>query len=284
MATEQEYKDAVNAVLPDVTFAPSIYIYSASVVAGDVISSSPPPNTLVEPDAVITLTVSLGPIPASLSRWGGAQDVVTGDPIKEIAAAKSIVNVVVFVDMDIPGDHVRVHSSIPTLKWGGHNWTGLGILGGIEAVSESLEVLAQPVRLTLSGVSPSLVSDIMNTLYHGSAVTLYVGLLDPDTYEFIDEPEELWSGYIDVMYIDVSRESSTIRVDCEHRLRRQPATSRYTDEDQRSHYAADRFFDKLHLIPSFTGRWGSRDTGYGGSAGGGSLGSGRGNREHHQQD
>lgn len=255
----------------------SNYVYSFAVPADDVISMTPPAGTLVPPGSTVTLLVSLGALPISISRWQGAQNPNTAVPLHEEAAERRNVVVAVFVDLDIPGDHLRLHNMLPRIVWGGNTWTGVGLLGTIEAVSETIEVLAQPLKLSLSGVEPSVVADIMNTLYHGSAVSLYVGLLDPDTYDLIDTPERVWEGFIDVMWIDVSEEQTVVRVDCEHRLRRQPPTSRYTDEDQRQFYPTDRFFDKLHLIPGYRGSWGSRDTNYDQANGrGGGGGHGRG--------
>jgi hypothetical protein len=235
----------------------------------DVIRTEPPyTGNPIPYDSHIEIYVSSGAFPLSMSRWTGAQDPVTAKPFNEIASEDPNVVVVVFVDLDIPDDRIRVSTADATIEWGGEEWLGVGRFGGIEAVSESIEVLAQPLKLTLSGVESSYVASLMDTLYHGSPVSVYVGMHHRDTYALIDDPEVVWEGYIDVMTIEVSGGQSVIRVDCEHRLRRQPSTYRYTDEDQRSHYSADRFFDKLHLIPGYTGTWGSRDTNYTGGGGG----------------
>ena len=183
------------------------------------------------------------------------------------AAAATTVGLITFVDLDIPGDRLRLHDNVGTITWGGYDWTGLGQYGGIEAVSESLEVIAQPVRLTLSGVEAQYITDAMTTQYHGQAVTVYIGMFSTSTMALVDTPEEDWSGFMDVMKIELDQGSAVIRLDCEHRLRRQPFAVRYTDEDQRRLYAGDIFFDKLHLIPQYRSKWGQANVGYGGGGG-----------------
>lgn len=190
-----------------------------------------------------------------MSRWTSADN--------QTAAAASTVIMVVFADLDIPGDRLRLNDSPVTITWGGFDWGGLGQFGGIDVVGESLEIIAQPVKLTLSGVEPQYVQDAKDTAYHGQAITLYIGLFDTSTLDLIDTPEEIWSGYMDYMVIDVEKNSATITVNCEHRLRRQPKSSRYTDEDQRVTYSTDYFFNKLHLIPQYVGKWGTNTASFG---------------------
>lgn len=189
-----------------------------------------------------------------MTRWTSSDN--------QLAAAGRTVALVTFVDLDIVGDRLRAHDNTGTINWGSNDWLGVGEFAGIDAVTESLEVIAQPVKLTLSGVDPQLITDAMTTQYHGRDVTIYIGLRDTETGALVDTPEEVWSGYMDVMTIEFDLNSASITLDCEHRLRRQPATSRYTDEDQRTLFAGDLFFSKLHLIPGFVGKWGSRDLAY----------------------
>jgi hypothetical protein len=191
-----------------------------------------------------------------MTRW------TSGD--NQLAAAGRTVALVTFVDLDIVNDRLRAHDNVGTINWGGNDWLGVGQFGGIDAVTESLEIIAQPVKLTLSGVDPELITDAMQTQYHGRDVVIYVGLRDTETGALIDTPEEIWSGFMDVMTIEFDVNAASITIDCEHRLRRQPITSRYTDEDQRARFPDDDFFNKLHLIPAFIGKWGTRDLHFGG--------------------
>lgn len=190
-----------------------------------------------------------------MTRWTSSSN--------QTAAAERTVVLVTFAHLEIPGDELRLCDAPVTVTWGGFDWSGVGGHGGVEAVSESIELIAQPVKMTLSGVDAQYITDAMTAQYHGQPVTLYIGLMNVSTHALIDTPEEIWSGFMDVMHIQVEKGKATITVDCEHRLRRQPVTARYTDEDQRELYSGDRFFAFLHLIPGYVAKWGANNVGGG---------------------
>lgn len=179
------------------------------------------------------------------------------------AAEQSIVPVI-FVDLDIVGDRQRLNDSNLTIPWGGFDWIGVGSFGGIDGVSESHDLIAQPVKMTLSGVDPQYVTDARTTQYQGRSAVIHVGLLNKQTYALIDTPEEVWSGFMDVMLLEAGEREGKITLVCEHWMRLAATTGRWTDEDQQARYAGDRFFQFLHMIPGFVGKWGARDVDYGG--------------------
>lgn len=197
---------------------------------------------------------------ASTGRWTSA--------LNDAAAAEQSIVAVTFVDLDISGDRQRLNDSNLTLTWGGFDWQGVGTFGGIEAIAEASDLVSQPLRLTLSGVETQNITDAMTTQYQGRAVVVYVGLLNKDTLAFIADPEEVWSGYMDVMTLEADQGSGTITLTCEHWLRIAPAVSRYTDEEQQALYSGDRFFQYLHEIPNYIGKWGHRDVTHGGGGSG----------------
>ncbi len=248
--------------------------YSAGIPLGDVIAISPEVGLLVPPDQVFELVVSLGPAPAI--RWTGdnasAIDAVLSQGLP--AQAALICN---FVYLDIPGETTRLNDSACTIPWDGHNWLGMGQFGTIEPVSETLEVFAQPVVLTLSGCEPEWITAARDTAYKGREVVIYRGVFDARTVELLDDPEELWSGYMDFMELEFSKNSGTLRLHCEHRMRRLARTYRWTDEGQRTRFSADRFFEFLWRIRKDQGKWGQRDIQYGG---GGTSGN-RGTKQKH---
>jgi hypothetical protein len=241
--------------------------YSNSVDVGDVVAISPAVGTLVPPDQTFTLFISIGPAPAS--RWTGATDPVTGAAIKEIAAAEQEVVPVVFAHLEMDGADLYFNNSSVTFPWDDNLWIGAGHMGDIEAVQEAQDLIAQPVRLTISGIDADVIQDAMNANYKDGAVTLYLALLNHDTLEIIDEPEELWSGFMDVMTIEADQNSGSISVVCEHWLRVAPVISLYTDQEQQVIDVGDRFFQFTKDIPNYVGNWGGQSLSYGGGGGGG---------------
>jgi hypothetical protein len=184
--------------------------------------------------------------------------------LNEAAAARSSVKLFIACDLDFSSGHVRAHDGIGTIAWGGNSYDGLGKFGGIEVAEESIDLIARPVRLSLSGVPEAslpaaLVSTALDEVYQGRSAILYLGLADNDTNELVDTPEILWEGMMDQMAVRLSEGSGSISLNCEHRLRRAPRIARYTNEDQQLIYPGDRFFDLVPKIAGYKAKWGARD-------------------------
>lgn len=254
--TEAAARAAILAVQPDAAITTTSQ-FSATVAEGLVISIDPPVGTLTVPDATITLVLSLGPFPAS--RWTGDAPEVT-QAVVEAAAPSVVAALLVF--LDIPDDPVYVTDAGANLNWDGHEWIGVGQLGSIEGPSESLDAVAQPFRLTLSGVDPALIASANSEHYAGRDAIVYMAILDPHTYAFLDEPTEHCSGEIAVMTFNADRNQASVVVEVEHRLRRLPITRRWTDPDQRTRHTNDRFFQFVKDIRGYTSGAGGRGINY----------------------
>jgi hypothetical protein len=240
--------------------------YSATVDVGDVIRTDPAEGEIVDPDSVITIYVSLGPRPAT--RWTGTLD-DSGAPIHETAANQQQVVPVVFVHLDIEGSPLYLNNSNCNFEWDDETWLGTGQMGDIEAISEAQDLIAQPVSLTLSGVDSDVVTDAMDANYKGRDVVIYLALVHPDTLALQDDPEEIWSGFMDVMKLEIGQNHGQIGLTCEHWLRIAPVISLYTDQEQQVIESGDRFFQFTKDIPNFVGNWGGKSMSYGGGGGGG---------------
>jgi hypothetical protein len=184
--------------------------------------------------------------------------------LNEAAAAGNSVKLFVACDLDFVSGHVRAHDGIGTISWGGNSYDGLGKFGGIEVADESIDLIARPLKLTLSGVPEAslpapLVATALDEVYQGRAAILYLGLWNDTAGALIDTPEILWEGFMDHMIVTLAEGSGAIALNCEHRLRREPRIARYTDADQQLAYPGDRFFDLVPKIAGFKGKWGSRD-------------------------
>jgi len=172
--------------------------------------------------------------------------------------AKPNIRIFVAVDLDFASGHVRAHDGVGTINFGGNTYDGIGRFGGIDIAEESISVVAKPVTLTISGVDSFLVATAITEQYQGRTATIYLGLLDLDTQQLLDTPETLWEGRMDVMTVQLGPESGSIKLNCEHRLRREPRIARYTDADQQLAYSGDVFFNLIGKIQSFKGTWGAK--------------------------
>lgn len=178
------------------------------------------------------------------------------------AVAERDVRLFVAVALDFAAGAVYAHDSVGSIEFGGNTYVGVGTFGGIELAEESLEIVAKPITLKLSGVDAANIGTAMDaTEYQGRDVTVYLGLQNLSTNTLIDTPEILWEGRMDQMVVSLKPGEASITLRCEHRLRREPLIARYTDVDQQLLYSGDRFFEHVPKIAGFRGKWGALFTG-----------------------
>lgn len=167
------------------------------------------------------------------------------------------VQLCIAVDMDFPSGHIRLHDAPGPLTIGGYTYEGTGkvLLSG--AVEESIDVIAKPITLTLSGVDADMIGTARAGGYQGRSITLYLALFSISG-DLIDTPEILWEGRMDAISIRLGYGEASLTLNCEHRLRREPRIARYTNQDQQLAYSGDRFFDQVPKIQGFRSKWGDK--------------------------
>ena len=178
------------------------------------------------------------------------------DTANQTAAAQTAVRMFVAVSLDFSSGFVRAHDGMGTITFGGYDYLGIGRFGGIEPVTEEVNLIARPLRLTLSGIDTTLLNSALTEVYQNRACVVYVGFVTEDN-ALVGTPETVWEGKMDQMTVSFGEGSGAIDLNCEHRLRRAPRIARYTDADQNLAYAGDRFFDLIGKIPGFRGTWGA---------------------------
>ena len=185
------------------------------------------------------------------------------------AVVKTAVRTSTFVYIDIPGDPVRVNTSALDVVAGGYTWTGAGTLAGVEAVSEDTAIIGAPVKLTLSGIPSTLLTEIQTADFRNRAVEISLGFFDQD-WVLLADLEPLWSGVADYAQMTVDEGSASITLTCENELSAligRPIPIRYTDQEQRRRFTGDRFFEMLPLMFDRQIQWGGGFVA-GGSGGG----------------
>jgi hypothetical protein len=182
-------------------------------------------------------------------------------------AEAQVVSLVFLAELIFDSGAVRVHDGSGELVYNGNTYLGIGQYGGFDLVEENIDFVARGIKFTLSGVDNSLVVTTMTETYQNRAATLFLGLINADTRQFIDPPEEVWGGRMDTMSIEIGQNSSVITLSGEHRLRREAPGGRSTDADQQLRYPGDLFFDHQQNIPGYVASWGERPQSFGGGGG-----------------
>lgn len=134
---------------------------------------------------------------------------------------------------------VRLNSTNSPLTYNGFTYDGAGLLGSIEAVTDSPGD-TQGIKLGLSGVTSTAVAYALADEIRGARTTLSLAVLHPTTRAVADNVQ-LFSGTLDQMPIAYGPESSDIGVTVIHRGETfsRPKPLRNTDADQQKLYPGD---------------------------------------------
>jgi len=142
--------------------------------------------------------------------------------------------------------------------YGSELYFGIGDFGGITAnISESLGSTANPLRLGLSGINATLVSDALTDDYHGRDAELMFGF-DDENGDLLDDPVILWSGYMDKVDISFSQGKAEMTLTCESRATVLQGFSdiRFTDEQLQYDYPGDVAGEYIYRMLDMQLKWG----------------------------
>jgi|SRR5882672_2540314 len=193
---------------------------------------------------------------------------VVGSNNSAALASESLVGCVLAF-MDFPaavGGPLYLSDGFTEVTYAGQVYSPLGQFAGIELVEETMDSIARPIKLILSGVDANIVAAAQVAGYQNREVIVYVGIIDKQLGTFIDAPEIAWEGRMDFMAFEIDKGTGKVTLNCEHRLRREPKIARYTDVDQQQLHPGDTFFNFLTTISGFRAQWGDQHMTYGGPA------------------
>lgn len=183
--------------------------------------------------------------------------------------------------MDFSGSApVRLWTGIQSASFtdisGSGNYLGVGTLGGISAISETTEVAAKSIDLTLSGIPTEYVSLALTNNYRGRDVVIYLILYNTAMTSY--EQLTLFRGKMDQLIINESQDSSTITIKCESRLieLNRPTDIRYTDEAQKELYPNDNGLQFVASMADKSIYWGTSAPSSAGNSAGEGDGDGQG--------
>lgn len=192
------------------------------------------------------------------------------NPGNTTALAKDSLIGCVMAFMDFPaaaGGPLYLSDGITEVTYGGNTYSPLGQFGGMELVEETMDTIARPIKLILSGVDANIAAAAQVSGYQNRQVIVYVGIIDKASGTFVDAPEIAWEGRMDYMNIEIDKGVGKVTLNCEHRLRREPKIARYTDVDQQNLHSGDTFFNFIATIVGFKSQWGDQKMHFGGPSG-----------------
>lgn len=121
---------------------------------------------------------------------------------------------------------------------------GVGNLGQVRRLEESVDVQPYSIEILLSGVQTSLVSIAVGENYQGRDCRVWLAFLNQTTHAIIGAPLLMFRGRMDVMKLKLGA-TATIQVTAHSRLADwdRPRIRRATNEDQRERWPGDLGFE-----------------------------------------
>ena len=163
----------------------------------------------------------------------------------------------IFCQLLFTSGFIYLWSGIGSISWNGQTWQGVGTYGNISAIPESADLTALGIKLTLSGIPASLITSALGEVRQGSPVIIYQGFLTP-TGGVVSNPNNAWSGRMDVCEIAEAGETAVISITAESRLLdlNRSRERRYQKQDQAIDFPGDTGFDFVPSLQELSLVWG----------------------------
>jgi len=151
---------------------------------------------------------------------------------------------------------VYVHSGVGDLSYNGNLYKGVGQLGRIETIEESVELKAGGVTLTLSGVPNDLVAVALTETYQNAVCKIFIAALDAN-HQLVPDPEIIHAGRVDDMAIAVGKQGTiTLRTRDKLTDWDRPRVERYNHADQQAKVPGDKGLEYTEAMVDRTLTWG----------------------------
>lgn len=181
----------------------------------------------------------------------------------QVVAAMQAQNVrpVIFVQAQFTGGTIYVWNGISSITWNSQTWQGLGKLGKISPIAETVTGQARGVTFELSGIPSDLLSYVLTQVRTQYPAYVWVGYFDASG-NVIANPELRFSGRIDTAKILESGDNSVIQITVESKLidLGRARERHYTHQDQQIDYPGDLGFVYVNGIQELSLIWGAPGT------------------------
>jgi len=172
------------------------------------------------------------------------------------------------VDLDFSSGHIYYTNGGKSIVYGGNTYLAVGGLGGIDTISETANLEAKGLTLTLSGIDTNHIAIALGENYQGRAAKIYFALLDAN-HDLV-AAALMFTGRMDVMSISLGQ-TATISLSVEHQMidANRPKIRRFTYEEQKVRDATDEGLQYVAAIENLDINWGRTDPTGANTGGGG---------------
>jgi hypothetical protein len=180
------------------------------------------------------------------------------DSTLEAAISQQLIYPVRLAQLTFASETMYIWSGPGTLVWDSLTFTGVGSLGSVGTISESVDINAQGTSVTLSGIDPLLLAESLTDIQLGAIANIWFGLVTPQRV-LIGTPYLQFSGIVDTPSVTPGMDTISITLNLENRLidHARPSMRRYDSADQRLYYPTDSAFGWVEQLNDLALGWGS---------------------------
>lgn len=180
---------------------------------------------------------------------------LTAGMITELTAAQ--LSPVLLIKAEFDSGNLCLWSGIGSITYSGDTYLGAGNLLSVSAVTETVNLEANGVTVTVSGIPSSIITTALTEDYQGRKISFYFGCLNTSG-ALISDPYLLFKGRMDVMDIVSSGETISVAVTAESATIdfRRVKERRFTKEDQQAFYATDKGLEYISQLQDKEVIWG----------------------------
>ncbi len=167
-------------------------------------------------------------------------------------------------EADFPSGFTRLNMGGGNITFEGNLFFGVGSLGGISAVEETVEMKSQLLDISLTGIDPSFLATALGEEYRGRTFKAWVAFFDP-AGDLVQDPTLIIRGRMEFMTITLG-EVGTIVLRVENILADwdRKTAIRFTNQAQQERFPGDRGFEYVPQMRQLILDWGvDTDTGSG---------------------
>jgi hypothetical protein len=147
-------------------------------------------------------------------------------------------------------------TGIGTVVWDGFEWEGMGDLLGVSSITQTAELSAEGISISMSGINAGDVSSAISDVATYLTVDVYLGFLSAGV--IIVDPVHVFSGHLDVPSLQDNGDTATISITAENDLILLTKSSmmRYTNDCQQIFFPLDTGFQYVPSVQQWNGAFG----------------------------
>jgi hypothetical protein len=185
----------------------------------------------------------------------------TISPAALAALTANTVSPVYLVAMQFTSGTKFMWTGVNNVIWDGEEWEGQGDFMGVSSITQTSELSAEGITVSLSGINAPDVSSAMTDVATYLSVDVYLGFLSAGA--IVVDPVHCFSGHLDVVTLSDDGDSATISITAENDLILLTKSSmrRYTQDDQALDFPLDQGFQYVPWLCTWNMAFGGTNGG-----------------------